>query len=144
MTNEQIRLVKTSFAKIEPVEEEAAVLFYAWLFHLDPDLRPLFTSDIREQGHKLMRMLKLAVEGLERPEILVPSVRALGARHAAYGVEEKDYETVAAALLWMLEKALAEAFTAETKEAWIVTYQLLAGAMKEGAREPAEAAAGLA
>lgn len=143
MTDEQIRLVKTSFAKVEPVEEEAAVLFYAWLFHLDPELRPLFKNDIREQGHKLMRMLKLAVEGLERPAALVPAVRALGARHAGYGVKEKDYETVAAALLWMLEKALPDSFTAETKAAWIAAYQMLASVMKDGAREPAEAAAGL-
>ena len=50
MTTEQIDLVRKSFAKIEPLTEEAAVLFYAKLFELDPGLRRLFKIDIREQG----------------------------------------------------------------------------------------------
>lgn len=141
MTSEQIHLIKTSFAKIEPVTEEAAVLFYAKLFDLDPDLRALFKGGIREQGLKLMQMLELAVNGLDRIDQLVPAVQALGARHAGYGVKERHYKTVGAALLWMLEKALRADFTPQTREAWATVYKLLAQTMKDGAHQRTEDAA---
>ena len=138
MTNEQINLVKASFSKIKPVAEEAAVLFYAKLFDLDPDLRQLFKGGIREQGLKLMQMLELAVSSLDRIDELVPAVRALGARHAGYGVQERHYETVGAALLWMLEKALRADFNLEIKAAWTAVYVLLAQTMQDGSRQPKE------
>lgn len=138
MTKEQINLVRTSFAKIEPVAEEAAVLFYAKLFDLDPNLRRLFKGGIREQGLKLMQMLELAVKGLDEIDKLVPAVRALGARHAAYGVEDRHYETVGKALLWTLEKALRADFTRETKAAWAAVYNLLAETMKDAAHQAPE------
>lgn len=135
MTNEQINLVKTSFAKLEPVAEEAGVLFYVKLFKTDPELRRLFRGAMNEQGIKLMQMIGLAVEGLDRIEGLVPEVRALGARHAGYGVEDRHYETVGTALMWTLEAALKDDFTAETKEAWAEVYGLLAETMKEASRQ---------
>lgn len=141
MTDEQINLVRASFAKIELVAEEAAVLFYVRLFKLDPDLRRLFKTDIREQGLKLMQMLAVVVEGLDRLDRLIPAVRELGARHAGYGVEDRHYETVGAALLWMLEKALDDDFDAETNEAWAIAYNLLAQVMKGASRELIENAA---
>jgi hemoglobin-like flavoprotein len=138
MIREQINLVRESFAKVEPVAEEAAVLFYVRLFELDPALRPLFKNDIREQGLKLMLMIRFAVDGLERPEELFPAVRSLGARHAAYGVEDRHYETVGATLLWTLEEALKTDFTAEIKAAWTAVYSLLAENMKDAARREPE------
>ncbi len=133
MTNDQIRLVKDSFKRIEPLAEEAAVLFYARLFRLDPRLRPLFKNDIREQGSKLMEMLRVVVESLDRQKEFIPELRSLGARHVAYGVEEYHYDTVGTALLWTFEKALRPNYPAETKEAWNAAYSMLARTMKEGA-----------
>jgi hemoglobin-like flavoprotein len=138
MTNEQIELVKRSFEKIESVAEEAAALFYARLFELDPDLRRLFKGDLAEQGRKLMAMIGMAVRGLDRLDELVPAVRALGARHAVYGVENRHYDLVASALLWTLEKGLGEEFTGRMKDAWTAVYTLLARTMQEGVRAHAE------
>ena len=47
-----------------------------------------------------------------------------------YGVTERHYETVGAALLWTLEQGLGSVFTAEVREAWTVVYQLLAATMQ--------------
>lgn len=141
MTTEQINLVKQSFAKIEPVTEEAAVLFYVRLFKLEPDLRRLFKTDIREQGGKLMQMIAFAVEALDRLDEIMPAVRALGARHAGYGVEDQHYESVGAALLWTLDKALDEDFTPEIREAWGAVYNLLAETMKDAGRQSGESSA---
>ena len=140
MTNDQIRLVQESFRKIEPLAEEVAVLFYARLFKLDPSLRPLFEIEIRQQGIKLMQMIRLVVEGLSHPEELVPQLHSLGVRHVAYGVKDHHYATVGEALLWTFEKALHPDYTAETNESWTVVYGMMAHLMKEGGHAPKSAA----
>jgi hemoglobin-like flavoprotein len=141
MTKEQINLVRTSFEKIAPISDQAAALFYAKLFDINPNLRWLFKNDMKEQGQKLMQVISYAVESLERIDEFIPQVRALGARHAGYGVEDRDYETVGTALLWTFEKALSRDFTPQMKEAWATLYNLLAQTMKDGSRYVPENAA---
>lgn len=136
MTPHQKMLVQTTFAQVAPIAETAAALFYTKLFELDPSLRPLFKGDLEEQGHKLMQTLAVAVRGLDDLGALVPTVRALGTRHAGYGVRDAHYETVGEALLWTLETGLGDAFTPEVRDAWATVYWLLADTMKSGATPP--------
>jgi hemoglobin-like flavoprotein len=135
MTPEQVKLVQQSLPQIEPIADDAASLFYACLFDLDPPLAELFHGDLREQGRKLMQMIGMAVKGLDRPDKLLPVLRELGARHAGYGVNERDYQTVGTALLWTLERGLGSTFTPEIKAAWSAVYQVLADTMKAGSRD---------
>jgi hemoglobin-like flavoprotein len=144
MTNEQIKLVQESFKQVAPIAETAAQLFYARLFELDPKLELLFKGNLTEQGRKLMEMLGLAVNALNRMEQLLPVVRSLGTRHVVYGVADKDYETVGRALLWTLRKGLGEAFTPDVEAAWTNVYATLASAMQSGARTPGRAVATVA
>jgi hemoglobin-like flavoprotein len=136
MTPQQKSLVQSSFAQVAPIAETAAALFYNRLFDLDPSLCPLFSGDMQEQGRKLMQTLAVAVAGLDDLELLVPAVRALGKRHAGYGVRDDHYVTVADALLWTLATGLGDAFTPEVRDAWATVYWILANTMKEGAAEP--------
>jgi hemoglobin-like flavoprotein len=133
MTPHQIQLVQTSWEKCVPIADQAAALFYGKLFELDPAVKPLFTSDIKEQGKKLMTMITVAVRGLRDLEKLVPAVRDLGKRHIAYGVQNQHYARVGSALLWTLGQGLGEEFTPEVKEAWATVYGVLAATMQEGA-----------
>jgi hemoglobin-like flavoprotein len=135
LTDTQKNLVQHSFATIVPIADDAAALFYKRLFELDPSLEKMFRGDMKEQRKKLMQMLTAAVKGLDRLDQLVPVVQELGRRHEGYGVTEKHYETVGAALLWTLEMGLGNAFTPEVAEAWATVYGLLANTMKEAARE---------
>jgi hemoglobin-like flavoprotein len=139
MTPEQKRLVQTSFAKVAPIADAAAAMFYARLFEIDPALKPLFTTDITEQGRKLMRMLGMAVNGLDRLDALVPVVQQLGIRHKQYGVTDEHYDTVAVALLWTLEQGLGPEFTPDVKDAWVAVYTVLASTMKQAAASAAVA-----
>ncbi|HEY1109702.1 MAG TPA: globin family protein [Opitutaceae bacterium] len=134
MSPAETTLVQDTFRQIVPIADQAAALFYARLFELDPELRPLFRGDMREQGRKLMAMIATAVAALDRLDALVPAVRQLGARHAGYGVREEHYATVGAALLWTLEKGLGAAFTPAVRDAWSGTYSLLANTMIEAQR----------
>lgn len=133
MTPEQVALVQSSFAKVVPIKEQAASLFYGKLFELDPALRPLFREDITIQGQKLMASLAAAVAALKAPETIVPVLRDMGVRHARYGVQEKDYDTVGTALLWTLEKGLGAGFTPAVRNAWVATYALVSTVMKDAA-----------
>ena len=135
MTPTQKELVQKTFGMVAPQAEAAAALFYGRLFELDPSLKVLFKGELTEQGRKLMAMIATAVNGLDRPDHLLPAVKNLGARHVGYGVNDEHYDTVGAALLWTLEQGLGAAFTSEVKEAWVVVYTLLATTMKAAAAE---------
>ena len=128
------QLVQESFKLVEPIADTAAELFYKRLFELDPSLKSLFKGDMKEQGKKLMALLKVAVNGLDDLPKLMPAVEALGRRHVDYGVQPPHYDTVAEALLWTLEQGLGEAFTEDSRMAWTNVYSILAGTMQSAAR----------
>lgn len=133
MTPQQIELVRNSWRMVLPISDTAATLFYQRLFELDPNLKPMFRHDMRDQGRKLMSTIDVAVKALNNLTSIIPAVQELGRRHAGYGVKEKDYQTVADALLWTLQRGLGDDFTEETKQAWVETYTLLATTMIKAA-----------
>ena len=128
-------LVQETFAAVAPIADDVAALFYRRLFEIDPSLQEMFRGNMAEQRKKLMQMLTAAVKGLDHLEQLVPAVQGLGRRHAIYGVRDFHYETVGAALLWTLQKALGTAFTADARQAWATVYGLLAMTMKTAAHD---------
>jgi len=115
-------------------------VFYQRLFALNPSLRALFTHDIDQQAVKLMQALKFAVAAVEQPRELQPVLESLGRRHVYYGVEERHYDSVGAALIGTLGVILGSAFTPEVREAWEAIYTLMADTMKRAAaKAPREA-----
>jgi hemoglobin-like flavoprotein len=140
MTPQQIQHVRTSFALVAPIADQAAALFYANLFDADPSLRPMFRSDLGHQGERLMAMIGAAVGLLDQPQRLMPALHALGARHAGYGVREPHYATVGQALIQTLSQGLGDAFTPEVAEAWAAMYGVVSREMHRAA-QPAAAMA---
>lgn len=131
LSDTEKQLVADSFTKLAPIADIAAELFYGRLFEIDPDTKPLFEStDMSEQGRKLMQTIATAVGALYTLDALVPTLEALGKRHIAYGVTAQQYDTVGEALLWTLEKGLGDDFTPEVKDAWTKVYTLLADIAK--------------
>lgn len=126
----EIEKVQRTFGKVALQKEEAAAQFYRKLFELDPGLRPLFKGDIAKQGEKLMSTLAVAVRNLKTPDAIKDTVVKMGQRHRGYGVRDKDYDTVAAALLWTLESNLGADWTPDVKQAWTKVYVMVAGLMK--------------
>ena len=66
MTPQQLELVQTSWEKVVPIAKQAAGLFYDRLFELNPALKSMFSSDIEEQGKKLMQVLTTVVRSLKQ------------------------------------------------------------------------------
>lgn len=137
VTDEQIRLVQTSWVQVVPIAATAADLFYGRLFELDDNLRAMFPSDLAQQKKKLMKTLGVAVSTLRKPDTLIPVLQGLGRAHADYGVEDHHYDTVGEALLWTLEQGLGEEFTPEVEAAWTEVYGLVATTMKDAAVDSA-------
>jgi hemoglobin-like flavoprotein len=135
VTPEQIQRVRSSFARMAASQGQAAGLFYRRLFELEPSLRPLFKSDMKAQGARLMASLCDMVGALDQLERVLPALRELGRRHAAYGVRPEHYATVGEALIWTLEQGLGAGFTRETRRAWIDAYAGLAWPMIAAAEE---------
>jgi hemoglobin-like flavoprotein len=129
MTPDQVKLVQQSFAKVAPISETAAVLFYDRLFEIAPQVRAMFPADMTEQRKKLMMTLAAVVNGLANLDSILPAASALATRHVAYGTKAEHYPVVGSALLWTLEKGLGEAWTLELAEAWTAAYGTLSGFM---------------
>lgn len=118
MTPDQIALLRSSFDKV----------------------RPLFEGDMAEQGRKLMATLSVVISGIDSLPVLLPAVRHLGARHAGYGVLDRHFAPVGAALIWTLAPGLGAAFAAETHEAWVPAYGTLPGVMQDAMKTGTAAA----
>ena len=129
MTPEQVRLVRTSFARVVAQGDQAAALFYARLFALDPSLHALFEGDLTAQQAKFLTALAMVVDALDRLDEMLPAVQALGRRHARYGARSGHYATVGSALIWTLEQSLGADLTPAVRRAWTAAYGLLAWTM---------------
>ena len=140
MTPNDITLVQTSFAKVAPIADTAAELFYGRLFEIAPEVKPLFSGDIKEQGKKLMMTLGVVVNGLNNISSILPAAQQLAVRHVEYGVKPEHYAPVGESLIWTVEKGLGDAFDAETKAAWLAAYTTLSGAMINAAYPAIDAA----
>jgi len=129
MTPDQVSLVQGSFAKVAPISEQAATMFYDRLFELAPQVKAMFPADMTEQRKKLMGTLAFVVNGLGNLDSVLPAASALAKRHVGYGVEASQYPIVGAALLWTLEKGLGAEWTPPVAEAWTAAYTTLSGYM---------------
>lgn len=129
MTPNQVKAIQESFAKVVPISEQAAALFYGRLFEMAPAVEPLFRGDMKEQGRKLMATLGIVVNGLSNLDAVLPAASALAKRHVDYGVKPDDYAPVGAALLWTLEKGLGDQWTPDLAAAWSAAYAVLSDFM---------------
>jgi len=129
MTPDQVKLVQQSFAKLAPIADQAAVMFYDRLFEVAPHVKAMFPADLTEQRRKLMATLSVVVNGLSNLETILPAASALATRHVSYGAKAEHYPVVGGALLWTLEKGLGDGWTTEVADAWTAAYGTLSGFM---------------
>lgn len=130
MQETEIAILEQSFAEVAALREEAAELFYERLFVHDPSLRALFvSSDMKEQGRKLIAALSLVVGSLRKLDTVVPALEALAVKHVGYGVRDEHYATVGKALIETLSLFFANRFTLEHRRVWTLAYETIATVM---------------
>jgi hemoglobin-like flavoprotein len=126
--------LETSFDLIAPRGEELMDTFYARLFTAAPAVRPLFAgSDLRRQKAMLLGTLVLLRKSLRNLDAVVPKLRELGARHIAYGAEPGHYPVVGQVLIGSMADIAGDAWRPEYGRAWAAAFDVVAGAMLEGA-----------
>jgi hemoglobin-like flavoprotein len=135
MTPKQIELVENSWDLILHDTKNAGMIFYARLFEIAPELKPLFKESPEAQAQKLESLITFAVHKLNTLDEIVNDVKSLGKRHKKYNVKPEHYGIVAEALLWTLEKALQEKWNKEMKDAWVAVYTVLSTTMIGAAQE---------
>ena len=135
MTPGQVKLIQDSFANLAPIAEKVADLFHQRLFAIAPELRPLFPDDLSRQKKMMMQIMATGVKNIQQLQIIIPAVQELGRRHADYGATEKQYESVAAAMLWAIEQGLGATCTPSVIEAWTAFYCTIADVMQKAAAE---------
>lgn len=133
ISRQQIHLIQSSFAQVEPIADQAAEIFYNYLFYYAPETQVLFKGDMKSQGKKLMSTLKVAVKSLNDLDNLIPVLEQLARKHVDYGVKAEHYTPVGNALLYTLRDGLRDSWTPETRQAWVDGYRLIAKVMKAAA-----------
>ncbi|MEM0900002.1 MAG: globin family protein [Pseudomonadota bacterium] len=133
MTPAQVDLVQGSFKHVAPIAPQAATIFYDRLFEIAPQVKPLFTGSMDEQGKKLMATLSVVISGLKNLEAVVPAAQALAVKHVEYGVTADQYQPVGEALIYTLQQGLGDDFDADTENAWLTAYTTLSSVMIDAA-----------
>jgi hemoglobin-like flavoprotein len=132
MKLDTITVVQRTFTAVQSEATLFATRLYDHLFRLDPDLRSVFPK--RMAAHKETFMVGLAdiVNNLDRPFVLIQStLKPLGLKHGRYNINPAHYDTFATALQAALAETLGDSYTSEVDSAWMETYYLVVGVMRE-------------
>jgi nitric oxide dioxygenase len=130
LTKKEITLIKKSWGLIKKID--AAVMgdiFYSKLFFDNPELRQMFPQNMEDQYRKLIDMLNTIVERLEKLDELKGDIIAMAKRHKDYGAKPQHYSMVGIALIWALQKSLADHWNEDIRSAWVNCYAILSGTM---------------
>ena len=127
----QIRLVRESLPMIRERLVPAATDFYANLFAVAPELRPLFRSDLTSQGMRFMSTLATIADLLDAPDELEEEASDLALAHANVGVRAAHFAPMGVALMVTLAETLGDRFTPELQAAWHAAYDHFASRMIE-------------
>jgi methyl-accepting chemotaxis protein len=126
--------LETTFDLVAPRGDELTDIFYARLFEAAPSVRPLFdATDLRRQKAMLLGTLVLLRNSLRNLDAMVPKLRALGARHVAYGVEPAHYVVVGEVLIASMAQIAGDAWRPEHELAWAAALAVVADVMLSGA-----------
>jgi hemoglobin-like flavoprotein len=135
MTQEQKEIVRRTFALLEPSREFFSDIMYKKMFELEPKSQVLFRGDMVEQRRRIMRMLQIAVEHLDKPAELQPILFNLGQIHHSYGIESHQFMSFGKALQFALRTTLGKEYLPEVENAWQAMYLYLASTMNNPAQQ---------
>ncbi len=154
MTNEQVEIVKRTFARIIPQRPEgtsemilqryAKILheankkfadpFYERLFETCPETKELFVKDLEETKQKFMNQISIYLRSMNRLHDTLNSMQYLGCDHMKVGVKVEHYQPFVSAFLYTLRDQLGEEdFNDLVAQAWIAVLSRILGIMANAA-----------
>ncbi len=130
-----VRLIRESYAQIQPRAQDVTQFFYAMLFAIAPATRELFAANMEVQRSRFLRALVHIIQNIDRPDELVPFLRQLGHDHRKFGVLAQHYDAMGTALVTALKQYSGPSWTPPVEKAWRDAYSLVAKTMQEAAAE---------
>ncbi|MFL6057137.1 MAG: globin domain-containing protein [Actinoallomurus sp.] len=131
------RVIKETYALIEPHGEKCVAYFYGRLFAENPRLRALFPSSMAAQRRRMFRALSQIAISLDNPETFTGFLARLGRDHRKFGIAPADYEAMGRAMLATLRTFAGQALTAEMEAAWTAMFGTATAIMIQAAEDDA-------
>ncbi|RMA42492.1 globin domain-containing protein [Rhodophyticola porphyridii] len=126
-------ILRESLLRFEEEREAMASLFYANMFKISPNLRPMFGSDIMGQTQKTMLELSAIVAILDDTDACARMIEELALRHIGYGVLPEHYPSVGEALLLTIQQVFGPRFSQEHYATWRAAYAEMSRIMIDAA-----------
>ncbi len=137
MNNHEITEVRRSWELAGTRMPLLAQMFRTRMRLIDNRRRALFCDDAETNARLLLRLVGIAVNGLNQPRILFPLLETLGRQNARRIIDARQSCVVIRALLWALKATLGPSFNGAARHAWIAGYRAVAQAMAVGMAEAA-------
>jgi hemoglobin-like flavoprotein len=135
LSDRDIELVQTTFAKVAEVGPEAAGrILFGHIFRIAPGAKALFSfayddAAMERHGAKVVNTVGTAVSLLNDLETLVPVLQRLGLQHVGYGTLPAHYDVVGQAFIATLEDALQSEFTEPVRSAYVKVWNIVQATM---------------
>jgi len=129
----ELEALETSFDLVAPHGDQLLDEYYDRFFAAAPETRPLFPEDMKKQKAKVLAMLGLLRKSLRNLDAAVPTLRALGARHATYGATADHFPISGSSLIGAMAAVAGDGWKPEYEQAWTAAFEVVAATMLEGA-----------
>jgi hemoglobin-like flavoprotein len=125
-------LLTESLLLVDGQEQVLTTRFYEVLFERYPEVRSMFSDDIRPQAHMLRESIVAVLDHLDDSAWLGDNLGALGRRHADLGVTPPMYGAVAECMIAAMEELGGEAWTPAMTAEWSQALGAVSGLMQAG------------
>lgn len=131
---QRLSAVQGSFSVVYEAAEKNGRKLYQRMCDEAPELSPLLEPILDSHAPKLMDMINAIVTGMGHPHAVLPLVRDLAVRHAAFGIRPDHYDLLGRVLIETLADALGPAvFTPFVQESWESGYAAISRVMVRAA-----------
>lgn len=128
-----IDLVRQSCVDIPEGSTRLARSFYDNLFTMVPEVRGMFSDDIKPQQQRMADALLAVVRHLDAPDEVAQYLQSLGAQHhRELGVRPEHYPHVGRALVRAVSE-VSPTWSSSMSSAWVLVYQWVTANMLAGA-----------
>lgn len=132
-----INSLEESFDLIAPHGDDVVEDFYNRIFTAAPQLRDLFPDDMTHHRTMVLATLVLVRKSLRDFDGIVPTLRALGARHLNYGSEREHFDVAGPLLIEAMAHVAGNAWRPSYTAAWADAWSALVEQMFIGMDEAA-------
>ncbi len=137
MESRQCSLIRSNFESLTDSPDRTHALsnsFYSILFARHPETREYFPASMGGQRDRIVHGLAHIVDGLDRPDSILPLVRQLGREHRKHGFDPSRFACLTEALALAVEQANGDDWTRDLAESWSTALDLVTTAMTDAAR----------